>query len=158
MAALSAVEVEMWVAGVVGLAATVEDIARRTISNWLPAAALAGGILSQVLAHGWRGLLTALGGAVCGFVVFLIFYVLGGMGGGDVKLMAGFGAVVGLSRLFPFAFWTAVVGGIMAAGALSFAAIGARFGPNRKEKKKPVAIPYAPAIVAGVWLTLLSSQ
>lgn len=155
---LSPVEVEMWVAGVVGLAATVEDIARRTISNWLPLAALAGGISSQMLAHGWKGLLTALGGAVCGFAVFLVFYVLGGMGGGDVKLMAGFGAVVGLSRLFPFAFWTAVVGGIMALGALGFAAARARLGPKTDEKRKPVAIPYAPAIVAGVWLTLLSSQ
>ena len=34
-----------------------------------------------------------------GAVVFLIFYLLGGMGGGDVKLMAGFGAVLGVRQL-----------------------------------------------------------
>ena len=40
--------------------------------------------------------LYALGGTVVGFAVFLIFYLLGGMGGGDVKLMAGFGALLGV--------------------------------------------------------------
>ncbi len=41
------------------------------------------------------GALYALAGAAAGFAVFLIFYLLGGMGGGDVKLMAGFGALLG---------------------------------------------------------------
>ena len=36
---------------------------------------------------------------LAGAGVFLIFYLLGGMGGGDVKLMAGFGAVLGVPRL-----------------------------------------------------------
>ena len=33
--------------------------------------------------------------AVIGFSIFLIFYLPGGRGGGDLKLMAGFGALLG---------------------------------------------------------------
>jgi len=66
-----------------------------TLPNWIPAAALAGGFGWQIGQHGWRGAVTALAGTVVGFAVFLIFYLLGGMGGGDVKLMAGFGALAG---------------------------------------------------------------
>ena len=36
---------------------------------------------------------------LAGAGVFLIFYLLGGMGGGDVKLMAGFGALLGAKLL-----------------------------------------------------------
>ena len=49
----------------------------------------------QIGKSGWPGVLTALAGTAVGFAVFLIFYLLGGMGGGDVKLMAGFGALLG---------------------------------------------------------------
>jgi len=149
---------EFWITSLVGTAATVEDLARRTISNWLPATALAGGIVYQTWSSGWLGLGQSLLGAVVGFLVFLIFYVLGGMGGGDVKLMAGFGAVLGLSRVLWAAFWTALVGGILAAAVLGVAAVIARMKPASESKPSPVAIPYAPAIVAGVWLTLLSGN
>lgn len=162
--ALSAAEVvevarlEWWVAGLVGLAAAIEDLARRTISNWTVLAALAAGLACQVLAQGWMGIGYAVAGAVAGFAVFLIFYILGGMGGGDVKLMAGFGAMLGVGRLLPFAFWTALTGGILAAAALGFAALRRWWRANPQGESTPVSIPYAPAIALGVWLTLLSAK
>ena len=88
---------QVWIAILVGLAAAADDLARRRIANWIPAAALAGGFGWQIGQNGiWTGSLHALGGAAVGFAVFLVFYLLGGMGGGDVKLMAGFGALLGL--------------------------------------------------------------
>jgi prepilin peptidase CpaA len=108
------------------------------------------------MAGGWKGLGMALLGAVAGFAVFLVFYVLGGMGGGDVKLMAGFGAVVGLSRVLEAAFWTALTGGLLAAAVIGFTTLRSRIRKNGV--KDPVAIPYAPAIVLGVWLTLLANK
>jgi Flp pilus assembly protein protease CpaA len=72
---------EYAVALLIGGAAVVEDLARRTISNLWPVAALAGGIACQMAASGWRGLGSALLGAAGGFLVFLVFYLLGGMGG-----------------------------------------------------------------------------
>ena len=90
---------QVWIAVLVGLAATVDDLVRRQIANWIPAAALAGGFGWQIGQDGWMGALHALAGAAAGFAVFLVFYLLGGMGGGDVKLMAGFGALLGTGRL-----------------------------------------------------------
>src|SRR5580658_7172606 len=110
---------QLAIAILVGLAAAVDDLARRQISNWIPLAALAGGLGWQVGLHGWSGWLIALGGAAAGFSVFLIFYLMGGMGGGDIKLMAGFGALLGAPRLLEAALWTAGIGGVLALGVLA---------------------------------------
>jgi prepilin peptidase CpaA len=156
---LTVVQAEYLVAGLVGAAAVAEDLARRTISNWLPVAALLGGLVCQVAAHGWMGLAWGLLGAVSGFAVFLVFYLLGGMGGGDVKLMAGFGALLGAGRLLSAAFWTALVGGILAAVVLG-ASLARRYWLARQggdAAKVALSIPYAPAIASGVLLTLLGT-
>jgi prepilin peptidase CpaA len=149
---------QVWIAVLVGLAATVDDLARRQIANWIPAAALAGGFGWQIGQDGWMGALHALTGAVVGFAVFLAFYLLGGMGGGDVKLMAGFGALLGTGRLIEAALWTAGVGGLLALGAVGVQFVRRRFGKKpetAEEKERGESIPYAPAITIGVWLSLV---
>lgn len=155
---------QVWIAVLVGLAATVDDLARRQIANWIPAAALAGGFGWQIGQDGWMGAVHALAGAGAGFAVFLAFYLLGGMGGGDVKLMAGFGALLGTGRLIEAALWTAGVGGVLALGVVAYQAVERRvrqrFGsPTRivtaEEKERQGSIPYAPAITLGVWLSLV---
>jgi prepilin peptidase CpaA len=151
--------VQVWIAILVGLAATIDDLSRRRIANWIPVAALAGGFGWQIGRNGWEGALYALGGAVVGFAVFLIFYLLGGMGGGDVKLMAGFGALLGTGRLLEAALWTAGVGGILAVSVLGVKAARRWFGGEQavqtKEEERQESIPYAPAITLGVWLSLV---
>ena len=150
---------QVWIAIVVGMAAVIDDLARRHIANWIPAAALAGGFGWQIGQSGWQGALTALAGAVVGFAVFLIFYLLGGMGGGDVKLMAGCGALLGAGRLLEAALWTAGIGGIMALVVLGWKALR-RSAPapgtlSAEERERETSIPYAPAIALGVWLSLV---
>lgn len=150
---------QVWIAIVVGMAAVIDDLARRHIANWIPAAALAGGFGWQIGRGGWQGALTALGGTVVGFAVFLIFYLLGGMGGGDVKLMAGFGALLGAGRLLEAALWTAGIGGIMAVAVLGWKALrrSSRGSENltAEQREREATIPYAPAIALGVWLSLV---
>jgi prepilin peptidase CpaA len=146
---------EHWVAGLVGAAATVDDLRRREISNWIPLTALVAGTACQVYRHGWWGLGNAALGAICGFLVFIIFYWLGGMGGGDVKLMAGFGALLGAStQLLEASIFTAIVGALLAAGVIAYGAIR---NWVRSDAKAGAArsIPYAPAITLGVWLSLV---
>ena len=156
------------IAVAVGLAAAAEDLIHRKISNWIVGAALVSGVVLQTVHEGWHGALSALLGAAAGFCVFLIFYVLGGMGGGDVKLMAGFGALLGLPKVLEAALWTAGCGGLLAvvvigastvrgllraAGPVAAGASGlqrARAGAGAVQ-----TIPYAPAIAAGVWLSLI---
>jgi prepilin peptidase CpaA len=156
---------QAWIAMLVGVAAVMDDLSRRHIANWIPAAALAGGFGWQIGMHGGAGALSAAGGAVAGFAVFLVFYLLGGMGAGDIKLMTGFGALLGPGQLLSAAIWTGAVGGILAVGALGWKAIRRRSqssagngGPeaelNPEAREREASIPYAPAIALGVWLSM----
>ena len=149
---------QVWIAILVGLAAMIDDLARRQISNWIPLSALAAGFGWQIGQSGLSGLMYAGIGAVAGFAVFLIFYLLGGMGGGDVKLMAGFGALLGFHQLIAAALWTAGVGGIIAVAVLSVRAVrralGWTKGSTAAQEQSQDSIPYAPAIALGVWLSL----
>jgi prepilin peptidase CpaA len=148
------VNAQVWIAILVGLAAMIDDLARRQIANWIPLAALAAGFGWQVGQSGLRGVLYAGIGTVAGFSVFLIFYLLGGMGGGDVKLMAGFGALLGFHQLIAAALWAAGVGGVIAAGVLGVRALRRALGAATKQEEGQDSIPYAPAIALGVWLSL----
>lgn len=155
----------------VGVAASIDDLSRRQISNWIPCSAFAGGVILHAVEHGWRGAGSALAGAAAGASVFLVFYLLGGMGGGDVKLMAGFGALLGVKQLLEAALWTAGCGGLMAAAVIATRALRNFWATkNAAGGGKPAAerwavqpggrtdsIPYAPAIAAGVWLSLVAA-
>jgi Flp pilus assembly protein protease CpaA len=143
----------------VGCAAVAEDLARRRISNWTSGAALVSGVLLHCWQQGWRGAAVAGMGAALGFAVFLVFYLCNGMGGGDVKLMAGCGSLLGPGAIFCAAWIAAVAGGLMAAAYAAVLAVRARRrpgAPSGGEGPRADAIPYAPAIVAGVWLAELA--
>lgn len=135
----------MYLASCVALAllgiAVAHDLATREIPDWISLAlvvvAVADGLLGVSMAS-WsdRGLGLALGLAAGA----ALFY-LGAMGGGDAKLLAGLGAVVGWRPLLSVAFYTAVIGGV-----LSYVAM-------RRGAKD---LAYAPAIALGhgLWLAL----
>jgi prepilin peptidase CpaA len=156
---------QIWIALLVGFAAVVDDLRRRQISNWISVAALAGGLGWQAGEYGLTGLGYGLGGAVIGFGVFLVFYLLGGMGGGDVKLMAGFGALLGTGKVLEAALWTAGVGGFIAIAVLAVRGVRGLMrkqaksseleGRSPEQKQRDASIPYAPAIALGVWLSLV---
>ena len=149
----------------VGMAAMIEDLGWRRISNWTSGGAVLAGWIVNGMQKGWPGVLHSLLGTVLGFVVFLVFYLLGGMGGGDVKLMAGFGALLGDRQILPAAMLAAGSGGVMAMGFLAIRAMirqGKKwFGVAAAETvpaipKSAETIPYAPAITVGAWLALVS--
>lgn len=152
------------IALIVGCAAIVDDLVRRKISNWISLAAVFSGVGVHCLQDGWRGGLLSIEGALAGGGVFLLFYLLGGLGGGDIKLMTGFGAVLGTSRVLEAAFWTAACGGVLATAAIAISA--ARRCCNGRPEAMVVtdstaapkleSIPYAPAIAFGVWISLIS--
>ncbi len=160
---------QVMLAAAIGIAACIDDLRRRQISNWISGSAFASGLLLQTAQDGWRGAGSALLGTLAGASVFLIFYLLGGMGGGDVKLMAGFGALLGWKLLLEAALWTAGVGGIMALAVIAtglvrdFCARGKSASSNAEASsgqrgRRADSIPYAPAIAAGVWLSLVGAR
>jgi prepilin peptidase CpaA len=154
---------QVWISAIVGVAAIVDDVSRRQISNWIPASAFVAGVVLQTIQGGWRGTGAALLGTITGAAVFLIFYLMGGMGGGDVKLMAGFGAVLGWKQLLEAALWTAGCGGLMAAVVIAAGYVrqiwkkssSVEAGLDSRRNVRANSIPYAPAIAAGVWLSLV---
>ncbi len=87
---------ECAVAVVMCSVAAVTDMRTGLIPNWLTFPMIVG----APLVHAWSGGLGALlqsllGIALCGLVPYVMFRA-GGMGGGDVKLFAGVGAVAGI--------------------------------------------------------------
>jgi prepilin peptidase CpaA len=85
----------------------------RRIPNWLTlSGVLAGLAMNAFLDQGvpW----SALKGMGIGFGLYFALYALRAMGAGDVKLMAGVGAMVGWPNWFGLFLITAILGGIMA--------------------------------------------
>jgi len=90
------------------------DIKSRRIPNILTGPSLLAGLLLHLSLDGWHGLLSSFGAALFCGAVFLIFHLAGGMGAGDVKLMAAVGCFAGLSSLFTLMISTVIAGAVFA--------------------------------------------
>lgn len=90
------------------------DIRFRRVPNWLTFPTMFVGIGYHIVTGGLPGLLLSLGGLLVGFGVLVVFYMFGGMGAGDVKLMAAIGALLGPKDVLFAAVYTAIIGGMYA--------------------------------------------
>src|ERR1700754_1561099 len=73
----------------------VTDLWKGTIYNVIAYPAMALGLVLAVIQHGPSGIFFALGGFAVGFFPAFVLFALGGMGGGDVKLLGAIGAIAG---------------------------------------------------------------
>ena len=149
--------VQLVVCLLLGLAASVEDLWRRRISNRTVLAGLAAGLVLQVyLLGGVKGAAAWGAGAAVGFAIFLVFFLAGGMGGGDIKLMAAFGACLGTSQILRAALLAAIAGALVACGYLLWNGIRRRSpAAVRPDPAAEESIPYAPAIFIGALLSFV---
>jgi len=102
------------VAMAVGALACLWDLRTRRIPNALTLSAPALAVVWFLSTSGAGGALSALYGWFVGLAIFLPFYLLGGMGAGDVKLMAALGAWLGPALVFWSALYAAIAGGVLA--------------------------------------------
>lgn len=84
------------------------------VPNWLTYPMFFAGLIYGAVTGGWAGFGESLIGAAVGLACLLPLYAVGGMGAGDVKLMAGMGAFVGATVTFYAFVVTVVVGAVMA--------------------------------------------
>ena len=79
----------------VGVTACVTDFRSRRIPNVLTFGSSAAAVLFLGITSGWAGVVSSLEGWAVGCLLFLPWFLLGGMGAGDVKLLAALGAWAG---------------------------------------------------------------
>jgi prepilin peptidase CpaA len=144
--------------------AGLKDATSYTIPNWIslaliaafPVGAVAGGI-------GWAaaGLSLAVGFAL--LVVGMGMFAMRWVGGGDAKLLAACALWMGVSGIGPFLLTTALAGGVLTLGLMSFRSgwlapviAGAPAWVRRLGDKKG-EIPYGVAIAAGALAALPQS-
>lgn len=149
------------------------DIKSRRVPNRLTGPAFLAGLLLHFGLDGWAGLGSATAAGLIAGSVFLIFYLAGGMGAGDVKLIAAVAALAGLPRVTPLLILTALAGGVLAVvlalsrGRLkaTFLNVGALLVHHGTRGLRPhpdlnllnsasLRLPYAVAIAGGSALSL----
>lgn len=103
-----------WVVTIALVVAAVIDGYKLKVPNWLTFSLILSGWAASGISYGWAGLGWSLAGTAVGLALLLPAYAIGGMGAGDVKLLAGVGAWVGtMITLYAFCV-SALVGGLIA--------------------------------------------
>ncbi|MFB9330695.1 prepilin peptidase [Paenibacillus aurantiacus] len=98
----------------------VTDLRSRKIYNKVIAPALLLAAVLHIATAGWGGLLHMLVGLGVGLAILLIPYLLGGMGAGDVKLLALVGALKGAVFVLTASVYMALAGAVMALAIVLF--------------------------------------
>jgi prepilin peptidase CpaA len=97
----------------------MEDLLTRRIPNTLCLFGLGAGLVLQVTTLGWGGgLLNWASGLALGLGLLLPFWLFGGLGAGDVKGLAGAGALVGWGGVLSIFVYAALLGGVVASAML----------------------------------------
>ena len=116
----------VWLVSVTLVVAAWIDGAKLKVPNWITFPMIIAGWLYSCLAAWWTGdsILAGLGwslaGTATGLALLLPAYAIGGMGAGDVKLLAGVGAWVHSTHTFYGFCVSAVVGALLAVGIMVY--------------------------------------
>ncbi len=102
-----------WIVTFTLVVAAVIDGYKLKVPNWITFPMILSGWAISTVSFGWEGLGWSLVGTAVGLALLLPAYAIGGMGAGDVKLLAGVGAWVGgTTTLYAFCA-SAIIGGII---------------------------------------------
>ena len=138
------------------------------IPNLCNLALLLAGLTYNVYQSGLPGLWHALLGFTVGLSLLLVPYLLGGIGGGDVKALAALGTLLGPGEVFQVFLYVGLIGGVFAllhylfqknlwqkiagAGRALLVYVGTRDAQCiRPEVTEKLRFPYAAAIAFGFY-------
>jgi prepilin peptidase CpaA len=97
---------------IVAALGVVCDVRSRRIPNVLTFGAAAAAFIYALLIGGWGPFGIAIAGWLAGAALFFPFFALGGMGAGDVKLMAALAAWFGPADAVWLAIFASIAGGV----------------------------------------------
>lgn len=151
------------------------DLRTHRIPNALTASSLICGLLFHGATAGWSAMAMASVAGLIGGSIFFIVFAVGGMGAGDIKLMAAVSCIAGFGSLTELFCSTALMGGLFAltlaichgrlrstlvnVGAIieHHAIAGLQPHPElHLHNSQTLRLPYGLAIAAGCWITFLS--
>jgi prepilin peptidase CpaA len=104
----------------VALVGAVTDVRSARIPNRLTYSALLIALVLRADLLGLAGLKSGAAGMLMGGGLFCVLFLLGAMGGGDMKLMAAVGAWVGSTEVLTVLVAAALAGGLLALGSMLF--------------------------------------
>ncbi|HTU25994.1 MAG TPA: prepilin peptidase [Pirellulales bacterium] len=110
----------VWLVTVTLIVAAVIDGLQLKVPNWITFPMILSGWIYSTVTFGWEGLGASLLGTAVGLGLLLPAYAIGGMGAGDVKLLAGVGAWMGtIITIYAFCV-SALLGGVIAIGMVLY--------------------------------------
>jgi prepilin peptidase CpaA len=151
---------------------SASDLSTRRIPNAVLLPALVAALFLNSLAGGLTGLIDSVAGLAIGIVMLLPLYILGRMGAGDLKLLGVVGSILGAWGAIVAGFATMIAGGILGILYLAWLLMKpdviarmshlASFFTGKEppnvvafESVRAAEIPYAIAIAAGTFCTLI---
>jgi prepilin peptidase CpaA len=102
------------VLGALVVVSAVIDVAVGRVPNLVTLPAIVVGLVLQSALNGTPGLVQALGGLAAGAGPMIVCWRIGGIGGGDVKLMAAIGALTNWQFALATLVWALVLAALMA--------------------------------------------
>jgi prepilin peptidase CpaA len=96
------------------IVSSLTDLRDRTIPNWLTIPVTRSRFGARWYVGGWEMLKVGLLGFLVGFGVYFLFFLVGGRGGGDVKLMGAYGALMGTLNWVVLGILGGILAGIVA--------------------------------------------
>ncbi len=110
----------IWLLSAILIIAAVIDGWLLKVPNWLTFPLILGGWAAGAYCGGFSGLICSFAGTLVGLGLLLPAYAIGGMGAGDVKLMAGVGAWIGATATFYAFCVSSIIGGVIAVAMVLF--------------------------------------
>lgn len=162
---------------VCALIASLYDLRTRRIPNNLTVPAILCGLILHFARGGVKEMGLAVLAGLIGGGIFFLFFMAGGMGGGDVKLMAAVGCLAGVSNIKDVLISTVIIGAAMGVALALYRGrlrqilrnvlellrhhkhLGLTEHPEINVKNQAtLRLPYAVPIAAGVLVTFIMAS